>query len=126
MNGIVVLGFAFGTKAYCDQIRKMFIRLKGTYMIFQFFKSKGAVPTFLPINHDVEIVITQRTILTPVTVQKDYVHFRARPTNPEKQGFARQFGQCHKTPAAERETARKKKQKEPSAKKKLLMLDGQK
>ena len=46
--------------------------------------------------------------------------------NPEKQGFARMFGQGHKTPAAERETARKKKQKEPSAKKKLLMLDGQK
>ena len=52
MNRIVVLGFAFGTRAYCDQIRKMFVRLKGTYVIFQFYKSKAAVPTAKPRLRD--------------------------------------------------------------------------
>ena len=90
------------------------------------YRLRGGVPRVYTRDSLVEIVITQRTILTPVTIQKDYVNFRAQPTNPEKQSFARQFGQGHKTPAAERETARKKKQKEPNAKKKLIMLDGQK
>ena len=126
MNGITVLGYAFGPKVFCDQIRQKLIHLKGTYVIFQYFKCKAKVPTCLPVNHEVEIVITRRTILTQVTVQKDYKDFKARPTNPEKQCFARMFGQGHKTPAAVKESARKQKQREPNAKKKLLMLDGQK
>ena len=125
MNGITVLGYAFGPKVFCEQFREKLKQLKGTYVIFQYFKSKPKVPTCLPVNHDVEIVVTRRTILTPVTVQKDYKDFRARPTNPEKQSFARRFSQGHKTPAAVKETARKQKQREPNAKKKLIMLDGQ-
>ena len=59
-------------------------------------------------------------------MQREFKDFKPRPTNPEKAKFAREFAQGHKTPASVRETARKAKQREPNAKKKLLLLDGQK
>ena len=70
MNVLTILGYVFGPQIFCDQIRKLFIEKKGTYIMFEHYKELPAVPTFLPINHDVEIVITKRTILTPVTVQR--------------------------------------------------------
>ena len=126
MNGLTVLGWVFGPRAFCQEMRKLFIEKKGTYLIFEHYKALAAVPTFLPINHDVEIVVTKRTVLTPVTVQREFKDFKPRPTDPEKAKFAREFAQGHKTPASIRETARKAKQREPNAKKKLLLLDGQK
>ena len=125
MSGITVLGYAFGTNAFCTELRNRLLTLKGTYIIISHYKTALKVPSYLPINHEFEIIVRQGSVITPVTVQKDYDEFRARPTNPEKQVFARQFGQGHKTPAAQKETARKAKKKEPNAKTKLLFLDGQ-
>ena len=125
MSGITVLGWAFGTEAFCTEVRNKLITLKGTYIIISNYSPKPKVPSFLPINHEFEITLRQGSIITPVTVQRDYKNFRARPTNPEKQEFARKFAQGHKTPAAQKEAARKAKKKEPNAKNKLLFLDGQ-
>ena len=122
MNGVMVLRYAFGTKVFCYQIRQMLLQLKGTYTFFQFFKCRPKILTFLPVNHKVEIVITKRTILNSVTVQKDYKDFRVLLINSEKQCFARKFGQGHKTPAVIKEIARKQKQCEPNMKNKLLCL----
>ena len=126
MNGLTVLGWVFGPRVFCDEMRKLFVEKKGTYIILEHYKACPAVPTFLPVNHDVEIVVTKRTVLTPVTVQREFKDFKPRATNPEKTKFAREFDQGHRTPAAVRETARKVKQREPNAKKKLILLDGQK
>ena len=121
----MVLGWAFGTETFCTEIRNKLITLKGTYVIISNYAPKPKVPSYLPINHEFKITIRQVSVITPVTVQRDYKEFRARPTNPEKQVFARQFAQGHKTPAAQKEATRKAKKKEPNAKNKLLFLDGQ-
>ena len=100
-------------------------------MIFERYgKVKKRVGSQLAINHQWKLDVTKRTILTPVTATRDY-NFD-NPTfdpvlvsDPDKQAFNRRFGQGHLTPAAVRETARKKKHKEPNAKQKLLLVDGQ-
>ena len=82
MSGITVLGYAFGTNAFCTELRNRLLTLKGTYIIISNYKPAPKVPSYLPINHEFEIVIRQGSVITPVTVQKDYDEFRARPTNP--------------------------------------------
>jgi hypothetical protein len=104
MSGIMVLGWAFGTETFCTEIRNKLITLKGTYVIISNYAPKPKVPSYLPINHE---SIRQVSVITPVTVQRDYKESRARPTNPEKQVFARQFAHGHKTPAAQKEATRK-------------------
>lgn len=86
MNGITVLGYAFGPKVFCEQFRQKLLQLKGTYIIFQYFKCQPKIPTCLLVNHKVEIVVTRRTVLTPVTIQKDYKDFRTGQTNQESLG----------------------------------------
>jgi hypothetical protein len=102
-------------------------------MIFERYgKVKKRVGSQLAISHQWKLDVTKRTILTPVTATRDYNFYNpafdpvpVTPSDPDKQAFSRRFGQGHLTPAAVRETARKKKRKEPNAKQKLLLVDGQ-
>jgi hypothetical protein len=133
LNGVIVHSYIFGTEEFCKATRTFFAERRGTYMIFERYgKVKRRVGSQLAINHLWKLDVTKRTILTPVTAKRDYSlnDLASRPnpvtpSNPDKQAFNRRFGQGHLTPAALRESARKKKQKEPNAKQKLLMLDGQ-
>ena len=87
MSGMTVLGYAFGTDTFCTEVRNKLITLKGTFIIISNYVPKPKVPSYLPINHEFEIMICQGSVITPVTVQRDYKEFCKHPTNPEKQVF---------------------------------------
>ena len=113
MSGITVLGYAFGTNAFCTEVRNCLLTLKGTYIIISNYKTAAKVPSYLPINHEFEIVFREGSVITPVTVQKNYDDFRARPTNPENQVFVRKFGQGHKRPQHKKKRQGRQKRRNP-------------